>query len=78
MTHYTVCCGYASHYHNTVTIEADTSASTMPVTPTPEAYLRRAAHDLETKRCLCGTGTKQVLYSSPQNPKICAKNENPR
>ena len=23
MTHYTVCCGYASHYHNTVTIEAD-------------------------------------------------------
>ena len=24
MTHYTVCCGYASHYHNTVTIEADT------------------------------------------------------
>ena len=24
MTHYTVCCGYASHYHNTVTVEADT------------------------------------------------------
>ena len=24
MTHYTVCCGYASHYHNTVTLEADT------------------------------------------------------
>ena len=23
MTHYTVCCGYASHYHNTVTVEAD-------------------------------------------------------
>ena len=24
MTHFTVCCGYASHYHNTVTVEADT------------------------------------------------------
>ena len=24
MTYYTVCCGYASHYHNTVTVEADT------------------------------------------------------
>ena len=24
MTHYTVCCGYASHYYNTVTVEADT------------------------------------------------------
>ena len=24
MTYFTVCCGYASHYHNTVTIEADT------------------------------------------------------
>ena len=24
MTHYTVCCGYASHYHNTVTVEAGT------------------------------------------------------
>ena len=24
MTHYTVCCGYASHYHNTVTVEAVT------------------------------------------------------
>ena len=24
MTHYTVCCGYASHYRNTVTVEADT------------------------------------------------------
>ena len=24
MTHYTVCCGYASHYHNTVTVDADT------------------------------------------------------
>ena len=24
MTHYTVCCGYASHYHNAVTVEADT------------------------------------------------------
>ena len=24
MTHYTVCCAYASHYHNTVTVEADT------------------------------------------------------
>ena len=24
MTHYTVCCGYASHYHNTVTVETDT------------------------------------------------------
>ena len=24
MNHYTVCCGYASHYHNTVTVEADT------------------------------------------------------
>ena len=24
MTLYTVCCGYASHYHNTVTVEADT------------------------------------------------------
>ena len=24
MTHYTVCCGYASHYQNTVTVEADT------------------------------------------------------
>ena len=24
MTQYTVCCGYASHYHNTVTVEADT------------------------------------------------------
>ena len=24
MTHYTVCCGYAFHYHNTVTAEADT------------------------------------------------------
>ena len=24
MTHYTVCCGYASHYHNTVTVKADT------------------------------------------------------
>ena len=24
MTHYTVCCGYTSHYHNTVTVEADT------------------------------------------------------
>ena len=23
MTHYTVCCCYASHYHNTVTVEAD-------------------------------------------------------
>ena len=23
MIHYTVCCGYASHYHNTVTVEAD-------------------------------------------------------
>ena len=23
MTRYTVCCGYASHYHNTVTVEAD-------------------------------------------------------
>ena len=23
MNHYTVCCGYASHYHNTVTVEAD-------------------------------------------------------
>ena len=23
MTHYTVCCGYAFHYHNTVTVEAD-------------------------------------------------------
>ena len=22
MTHYTVCCGYASHYHNTVTVES--------------------------------------------------------
>ena len=24
MTYFTVCCGYASHYHNTVTVEADT------------------------------------------------------
>ena len=24
MTQYTVCCGYASYYHNTVTVEADT------------------------------------------------------
>ena len=24
MTHYTVCCGYASHYRKTVTVEADT------------------------------------------------------
>ena len=24
MTYVTVCCGYASHYHNTVTVEADT------------------------------------------------------
>ena len=24
MTYYTVCCGYASHYRNTVTVEADT------------------------------------------------------
>ena len=24
MNRYTVCCGYASHYHNTVTVEADT------------------------------------------------------
>ena len=24
LTHYTVCCGYASHFHNTVTVEADT------------------------------------------------------
>ena len=24
MTLYTVCCGYASHYHNTVTVEAGT------------------------------------------------------
>ena len=24
MTHFTVCCGYASHYQNTVTVEADT------------------------------------------------------
>ena len=24
MTYFTVCCGYASHYQNTVTIEADT------------------------------------------------------
>ena len=24
MTNYTVCCGYASHYHNTVTVEAGT------------------------------------------------------
>ena len=24
MTHYTICCGYASHYRNTVTLEADT------------------------------------------------------
>ena len=24
MAHYTVCCGYASHYHNAVTVEADT------------------------------------------------------
>ena len=24
MTHFTVCCGFASHYHNTVTVEADT------------------------------------------------------
>ena len=24
MTHYTVCCCYASHYHNTVTVEAGT------------------------------------------------------
>ena len=24
MTHFTVCCGYASHYHNAVTVEADT------------------------------------------------------
>ena len=24
MTCFTVCCGYASHYHNTVTVEADT------------------------------------------------------
>ena len=24
MTYFTVCCGYASHYRNTVTVEADT------------------------------------------------------
>ena len=24
MTYFTVCCGYASHYHNTVPVEADT------------------------------------------------------
>ena len=24
MTYFSVCCGYASHYHNTVTVEADT------------------------------------------------------
>ena len=24
VTNYTICCGYASHYHNTVTVEADT------------------------------------------------------
>ena len=24
MTRYTVCCGYASHYHNTVAVEAGT------------------------------------------------------
>ena len=28
MTYFTVCCGYASHYHNTVTIEADTRGAT--------------------------------------------------
>ena len=29
MTHYTVCCGYASHYHNAVTVEADTLSAPM-------------------------------------------------
>ena len=30
--------------------------------------LRRAAHDLETKRCLCGTWKNTVLYQKKKIP----------
>ena len=30
--------------------------------------LRRAAHDLETKRCLCGTWKNTVLYQKKEIP----------
>ena len=35
MTHYTVCCGYASHYHNTVTVEAGTLTTEVTGPPAP-------------------------------------------
>ena len=43
MTHYTVCCGYASHYHNTVTVEADTLDKAL------EKAIEQAGDDLHWK-----------------------------
>ena len=60
MTYFTVCCGYASHYHNTVTVEADTLDAAL------EKAIEQAGDDppLEVRRPL------PVKHSSRPWPRV--------
>ena len=56
MTHYTVCCCYASHYHNTVTVEADSLDEAL------EMAIEQAGDDLHWKSAdYCGPTFVEAL-----------------
>ena len=60
MTQYTVCCGYASHYHNIVTVEADTHDAAL------EKAIEQAGDDPHWKSAdYCSPTFVEALWPAP-------------